>query len=196
MSISVRTWTLFCDTYYCTKRWSISPNAKVLIALKVLAYKTLPASWLDYFQMSDSCAQECIKHLVNCLVASNLSKKYLCDITTSDVTRVTKLHKEKQGVPGMLGSIDCTHFSGIISQCDGRVTSKVKIRNQQLWWRLSPTTICGYSSLPLCVLAPWTTSTYRMPAHFTKFYWKINLNVLTSHLILQGKGPLTFFPCW
>ena len=31
-------------------------------------------------------------------------------MTKEDVIRLTNLHFEKHGVPGMLGSIDCTHF--------------------------------------------------------------------------------------
>ena len=38
------------------------------------------------------------------------NSKYMRTMNKHDVNHITKQHEEKHKVPGMLGSIDCTHF--------------------------------------------------------------------------------------
>lgn len=102
---------LFHDNYDCCNRRSISLDAKILISLKFLAYGVTPNCWTDYFQISETYAHKCVEHFVDCLVGSTFFVgKYLRDMTPVDMKRVTDLHQEKHDVPGMPGSIDCTHF--------------------------------------------------------------------------------------
>ena len=54
----------FHDTYDCTGTRSISPDAKILIALKVLAYGCAGNCWKDYFQMCEDMALKCAEHLI------------------------------------------------------------------------------------------------------------------------------------
>lgn len=92
-------------------RTPIAPTAKILIALKMLAYGTSGSAFVDYFQMGKTTAQLCYMSLVR--VVSNpdgeLSSVYLRNMTRSDARKASALHNEMHGVAGMIGSLDCMH---------------------------------------------------------------------------------------
>ena len=89
----------------------IYPEAKILMALKVLAYGVSPSAFMDYFQMSDQTGRKCLKLFCQ-IVANNpqLRQNYLRLMTKSDAMRVSHMHFVEFGVRGCIGAIDCMHI--------------------------------------------------------------------------------------
>jgi Plant transposon protein len=87
----------------------IHPEAKVLIALKQLAFGTSGIAFLDYFQMSDTSARKCLKDLARIIATSELREKYLRSPTKADARKLSQMHEMEFGVPGCLGCLDCMH---------------------------------------------------------------------------------------
>lgn len=53
-----------------TNQPTISPTVKVLCGLKLLAFGVSPIAFIDYFQMSENTARDCMKRLAACIVQS------------------------------------------------------------------------------------------------------------------------------
>jgi hypothetical protein len=103
--------SFFHDSIDCTLRRSICVDAKLLIALKYLAYGTAINAFRDYFQMGESTSRLCVTNFVTTLLRCRvLTEKYLRKMSPSDARRVEKLHSEVHGVRGMAFSIDCSHI--------------------------------------------------------------------------------------
>ncbi|GJQ95209.1 ALP1-like protein isoform X1 [Tanacetum coccineum] len=67
--------------YEACGRLSIGPILKSTSAIRQLAYDTAPGAFDEYLKL-----------------------------TSADIEKTYKLHEEKHGLPGMLGSIDCMHW--------------------------------------------------------------------------------------
>ena len=103
--------SFFRDTFDCCGRQSISPDAKILVALKYLAYGVSVNAFRDYFQLGESTALACCEKFVQALVQiPELREKYLRVLTPADAKRVEALHARKHGIRGMVGSLDCMHI--------------------------------------------------------------------------------------
>ena len=101
----------FRDGADCCGAVSHSVDAKLLIALKYLAYGVSVNCFCDYFQMGETTALLCCEKFVRCLIRiDELRDKYLRTMTPANAKRVEKLHKKQHGVSGMVGSLDCTHI--------------------------------------------------------------------------------------
>jgi len=70
-------------------RFSTAPEAKVLIALKLLAFGCSPSAFQDYFQMGEGTAQQCMLRFGR-VVSSNagLQEIYGRSMTQNDARRV------------------------------------------------------------------------------------------------------------
>lgn len=101
----------FTETVHnITKQPNIDPKAKLLIALKTLAYGVSPTAFLDYFQMGDTTACECLIKFCQCIRAdANLQQRFMRPMSREDAKKVCYLHFMQHGVDGMIGSIDCMH---------------------------------------------------------------------------------------
>ncbi|GJY71149.1 ALP1-like protein [Tanacetum coccineum] len=74
-----------------------------------MAYGSVPDSLDEYLQMGATTARKCLENF--CKVIMNLyDDKFLRKPTYSDMKKLYAYHNEKHGFPGMLGSIDCTHW--------------------------------------------------------------------------------------
>jgi hypothetical protein len=83
---------------------------KVLGVLKCIAFGCSGVAFRDYHQMGRNTTTECIKAFFSAILADpELRGTYLRSPTRADAKRITGLHKEKHGVDGMLGSLDCMH---------------------------------------------------------------------------------------
>ncbi len=80
----------------------------LLMALKCLAYGILPSAFQDYFQISETSVQKCIKK-VTAAVAKDpeLRQAYLCPLNCIDARGVVQIHLQQHGVAGMIRSLDC-----------------------------------------------------------------------------------------
>jgi hypothetical protein len=95
----------------CRRRESISTDAKILVALKYLAYGSAINAFRDYFQMGESTCRLCISHFVRGILScDDIRSKYLRKMSPVDAKRVERLHYEVHGIPGMAFSLDCSHF--------------------------------------------------------------------------------------
>jgi hypothetical protein len=99
----------FRERLDAANRLSISTDAKLLIALKYLAYGTCVNAFRDYFQMGESTAMASVKHFIKA-VRSELCSKFFHPMSPADAKRVEELHHKQHGVRGMIGSLDCSHF--------------------------------------------------------------------------------------
>ena len=101
----------FTDIQDVSGRYGIAPVAKVLMAVKLVAYGCSPSAFVDYFQMSHSTARQCL--LKFCRIVSSdydLQSVYARQMSRSDARRLSVLHKAVHGAAGMIGSLDCTHI--------------------------------------------------------------------------------------
>jgi len=87
-----------------------TPEAKILMALKRLADGTNPcASHRDYFMLGRTTARLCLNTFVRSL-REVFEDEYLRTPTRDDIRLLHKLHLWKHKIPGMLGSLDVSHF--------------------------------------------------------------------------------------
>jgi len=85
-----------------------SNQARLLLPLKTLAYGVPMHCFIDYFNMSASFAARCCDEFDNAMI-SLFSEEFLRSPTPADVKSVVALHNHIYSVPGMFGSLDCTH---------------------------------------------------------------------------------------
>jgi hypothetical protein len=113
--------------------------------LKTFVYVVPPHTFIDYFQMSKGLAARC------CDVFA-LSMKLLNDEIyrripdALDLKRIAKLHKERHGVNGMFGSLDCMHTPWKSCPRDGRHNSKAGKKLAGQPWCLKHCQIIIYGS--------------------------------------------------
>lgn len=102
------------DSYFLQKcdalgLLGLSPIQKATAAIRQLAYG-LPADALDeYVRMSESSVLKSLKRFCEAVVGV-FAEEYLRYPTVEDVQRLLKMN-EARGFPGMLGSLDCMHWS-------------------------------------------------------------------------------------
>ena len=100
----------FTDRVDALGKAAICPKVKILMALKLLAYGCSPSAFHDYFQMGLSTGRLCLKLFCRVICRDEeLCSVYLRTFTRADAMRVSALHEEQHGVPGMVGSLDCMH---------------------------------------------------------------------------------------
>ena len=87
---------------------SHSLEAKLMLPLKTLAYGVASHCFIDYFQMSIEYARSCCFEFDKTIKALYMME-YLRLPTATDIKAITKLHKAVHKVPGMAGSLDCSH---------------------------------------------------------------------------------------
>ncbi|GJW45888.1 ALP1-like protein isoform X1 [Tanacetum coccineum] len=71
--------------------------------------RTSPDAFDEYLQIAERTSRECLDHFTKCIHVLYYDK-FLRRPTATDNKKTYKLHEEKHGLPGMLGSIDCMHW--------------------------------------------------------------------------------------
>ncbi|XP_076960409.1 uncharacterized protein LOC143636793 [Bidens hawaiensis] len=106
---------LVCDYAFLQQRANargkpgFSPMQKCTATIRQLAYETASNAMEEYLQMSETVAHEALHTFCKC-IPQLYHKKYLRRPTQSDVQKIYKVHQQRHGFPGMLGSLDCTHW--------------------------------------------------------------------------------------
>ena len=91
------------------EKLGIAPTKKVTAAFRMLAYG-IPADLVDdHLAMSESQAIECVKRFAVAIVRV-FGATYLRAPNAEDTARLLEENKAR-GFPGMLGSIDCMHWT-------------------------------------------------------------------------------------
>ena len=78
-------------------------------AIRMLAYGTCADSFAEYLKMSESMVRKCMFMFCKAVVRL-YGDIYLRKPTHADIQRIYALHESRHGFPGMLGSLDCTHW--------------------------------------------------------------------------------------
>ncbi|KAI3716689.1 hypothetical protein L1987_67738 [Smallanthus sonchifolius] len=100
----------FTQRYDVVGRKGLSPRQKCTSAIRQLAYGT-PADLCDeYLRIGESTALECLHKFCRSVVEV-YSAEYLRRPNQNDIHRLLEEHSVVHGFPGMLGSIDCMHWS-------------------------------------------------------------------------------------
>jgi hypothetical protein len=91
-------------------RKKISTDAKLMIAIKVLAYGSYANSLHDYYQLEDSTVCLDLKNFTAGIAYNqNLRETLLCSIAPSDAKQVEAMHHEQHGVRRIASCLDCIH---------------------------------------------------------------------------------------
>ena len=100
----------FCPGPDATGKPGIRPEVKVLGVLKCIAFGCSGVAFRDYHQMARNTTSKCLKDFFEAITMDEeLQQTYLRAPTRADARRISDLHEEKHGMPGMLLSLDCMH---------------------------------------------------------------------------------------
>ena len=102
------------DNYFrqkrdCTGLVGFTPVQKCAAAIRLLASGSSADEMDDRYRLAESTMLETLKRFCNAIVGM-YGDEYLRYPTEKDLQQLLALHEAK-GWPGMLGSIDCTHWS-------------------------------------------------------------------------------------
>jgi len=99
----------FVQRRNCAGTIGLSSLQKVTAAFRMLAYG-VPADYVDeYVRIGETTAIESLQRFVSAVV-NIFSNEYLRSPNSNDVARLLEVG-ETRGFPGMLGSIDCMHWT-------------------------------------------------------------------------------------
>ncbi|XP_047961970.1 protein ALP1-like [Salvia hispanica] len=99
----------FMQTFDAVGRQSISTLQKCTSALRQLAYGTAADMFDEYLHVSEHTGRACLAKFCRAVIEA-FKDTYLRKPTSDDVRRLVRMHEERHGFPGMLGSIDCMHW--------------------------------------------------------------------------------------
>ena len=99
----------FQQRYDARRRLGFTGLQKCTAAMRLIAYGNTADSVDEYLQMSERTARECLYRFSRG-VYHTFRDVYLRGPTEADVKKLYEAHEERHGFPGMLGSLDCTHW--------------------------------------------------------------------------------------
>ncbi|GKA76903.1 ALP1-like protein isoform X1 [Tanacetum coccineum] len=130
--------TYFSSRLDAVGRKSIGPILKCTSAIRQLAYGTAPDAFDEYLQIAARTSRECLDNFTKCIHVL-YNHKFLRRPNATDIEKTYKLHEEKHGLSGMLGSIDCMHWDW--KNCPKSLHGQFKRRDHKY-----PTLIVLYGS--------------------------------------------------
>ena len=83
---------------------------KCTSAIRQLAYGVAQDAIDEYLRISERVSRECLHNFCKGIIEL-YGKKYLRKPTYNDIQKLYAAHEAQHGFPGMLGSIDCTHWA-------------------------------------------------------------------------------------
>ena len=90
-------------------RLGLSGHQKITAALRMLAYGISADSLDESFRLAESTALECLQNFCDGVVHL-FAATYLRNPTEADLRRILT-HNARRGFPGMVGSVDCMHWT-------------------------------------------------------------------------------------
>jgi hypothetical protein len=99
----------FQQRHDATGKLGLSALQKCTASIRQLAYGTSADAVDEYVQIGESTARKCLNRFCVAVVAI-FGDKYLRKPTEADIERLLHMHEER-GFVGMLGSLDCMHWS-------------------------------------------------------------------------------------
>lgn len=107
MEIKDRTW--WAQRTNATGRPQAHPLQKLLAAFRVLAYGGTPDRVDEYVRLAKSTIHEAVRRLV-AFILHKYQAEYVRAPTTKDLKRILA-HNAERGLPGCMGSLDCSHLA-------------------------------------------------------------------------------------
>ena len=99
----------FQERYDCRGKKSFTAIQKCTSAIKQLATGEPPDAYDEYLCMAERTSRETLEHFCDAVI--DLYKaEFLRKPTSHDVALIMQAHEERHHIPGMLGSLDCTHI--------------------------------------------------------------------------------------
>nr|XP_043625483.1 uncharacterized protein LOC122596904 [Erigeron canadensis] len=98
----------FQEHYDARKRKSFTAIQKCTSAVRQLVTGNAPDEYDEYLCMAARIARETLDYFCDAIIRL-YSLEYLRRSTSHDVARIFEAHELRHHMPGMLGSIDCTH---------------------------------------------------------------------------------------
>lgn len=99
----------FKQKYNAARIPGLSPYQKMTSAMRQLAYG-MPADTVDeYLRIGESTSIDCLKNFCIAII-DVFGEEYLRTPNEEDIRRITAVN-ERRGFPGMLGSLDCMHWT-------------------------------------------------------------------------------------
>lgn len=92
-----------------TGRLSISALQKCTAAMRILAYGEAADREDEYLRLSESTARLSLQHFTEAVIAK-FGKQYMRNPSVEDLEEILRINAQR-GFPGMIGSIDCMHWS-------------------------------------------------------------------------------------
>lgn len=99
----------FQEGYDARGKRSFVAIQKCTSAIRQLAYGNPPDSYDEYLAMSARTSRECLEFFCNAVIIL-YEKEFLRRPTSHDVALLQNAHGSYHNLPGMLGSLDCTHW--------------------------------------------------------------------------------------
>jgi hypothetical protein len=100
----------FTQRYESISKQGFTPIQKCTSAVRQLAYGIATDGLDDYLRMGDKTSRDCLHHFCKGIIKL-YGKKYLRKPTFVDIQKLYAAHEARHGFPGMLGSLDCTHWA-------------------------------------------------------------------------------------
>ncbi|XP_047949139.1 protein ALP1-like [Salvia hispanica] len=105
----------FMQTFDAVGRQSISTLQKCTSALRQLAYGIAANMFDEYLHVSKHTGRSCLAKFCRAVIEA-FKDTYLRKPTSDDVRRLVRMHEERHGFPGMLGSIDSVVLEAVADQ--------------------------------------------------------------------------------
>ncbi len=151
------------DGYFTQKRDAagrvgLSGIQKITAAMRQLAYGTPADAVEEYIRIGETTAILSLKKFCASVI-DVFGGQYLRAPTNNDVNKLLDI-RAARGLPGMLGSVDCMHWTWKIVRLRGKDSIPVKKKNKQLSSKLLLAMTCGYGMLFLACPGHIMISTY------------------------------------
>ncbi|XP_071728321.1 uncharacterized protein [Rutidosis leptorrhynchoides] len=98
----------FLERPDATGRQSLTILQKCTSAIRQMEYGTTPDLFDEYIKIGEKTVALCLENFCQC-VFHLFARQYLRKPTAEDIARLYNFHAQKHGLPGMLGSIDCSN---------------------------------------------------------------------------------------
>ncbi len=111
-SISCKRWYILATRNWLHKANQNQPRGEIACCIEVISYGVSFGANSDYFQMGESSAWQAVSKLARGVFNNNdIMEKFMRSMTQTDAAMLLELHKNKHGVPGMIGCLDCMHVT-------------------------------------------------------------------------------------
>ena len=103
-------------------RWGVSTEIKILISLKILAQGTSAPAIHNEFGCGEGLVHQCVDNFIADVIVLFEKEFLLSNLEDEEKSRkIILANQAKHGLPGLLGSLDCTHIKWL--RCSRRLHS-------------------------------------------------------------------------